>query len=226
MNRAAIAPAFPRPTLRRSRRHPKGLRMPPFFASAVALAAACVLAPVALAQDYPTMKPGQWEMTSTTTKAGGGANPPAKTTMCTDAAMQKELIAMGAGMSKDMCTKNDFKRDGAKIVTTSECKIGDSKILSRAVMTLTGDTGYKTEISATYEPPFMGMKDSKSTIEGKYTGPCRDGLVPGDFIMPGGQKVNMKAMLDRKAGMPPPMPGTAPAAPAAPAAPKAPVPAK
>ena len=56
---------------------------------------------------------GQWEMTSTSTKAGGGANPPSKTTMCTDAAMQKEMIAMGAGMSKDMCTKNDFKRDGA-----------------------------------------------------------------------------------------------------------------
>jgi Protein of unknown function (DUF3617) len=192
-------------------------------ASAVALASCALAAAAVHAQDYPTMKSGQWEMTSTSTKAGGGANAPAKTTMCTDAAMQKELIAMGAGMSKDMCTKNDFKRDGSKIVTTSECKIGDSKIQSRAVMTLSGDTGYKTEISATYDPPFMGMKDSKSTIEGKYTGPCRDGLVPGDFIMPGGQKVNMKAMLDRKASMPPPMPGSAPAAPAAP---KAPAPAK
>lgn len=223
MSRAPIVCPLFRLALRRPRRHPKGVRMPSLVPSVVALVAACALAPAAFAQDYPTMKPGQWEMTSTSSKAGGGANPPAKTTMCTDAAMQKELIAMGAGMSKDMCTKNDFKRDGAKIVTTSECKIGDSKILSRAVMMLTGDTGYKTEISATYEPPFMGMKESKSTIEGKYTGPCRDGLVPGDFIMPGGQKVNMKAMLDRKAGMPPPMPGSAPAAPAAP---KAPAPAK
>jgi hypothetical protein len=169
------------------------------------------------------MKSGQWEMTSASTKAGGGASAPTKTTMCTDAAMQRELIAMGAGMSRDMCTKNEFKRDGSKIVTTAECKIGDSKIVSRAVMTLTGDTGYRTEISATYDPPFMGMKDSKSTIEGKYVGPCRDGLVPGDFIMPGGQKVNMKAMLDRKAAMPPPMPG---APKSAPAAPKAPAPAK
>jgi len=217
MSRAPVTVPCFRLALRRPRRHPKGLRMQSSFASAVALATACAIAPAALAQDYPTMKPGQWEMTSTSTKAGGAANPPAKTTMCTDAAMQKELIAMGAGMSKDMCTKNDFKRDGSKIVTTSECKIGDSKIVSRAVMTLTGDTGYKTEISATYDPPFMGMKDSKSTIEGKYMGPCRDGLVPGDFIMPGGQKVNMKAMLDRKAGMPPPMQGNAPAAPKAPA---------
>jgi hypothetical protein len=210
---------------RRVVRLSKGIRMRTFALVSTAFAVAALLAPAgaARAQDLPTMKPGQWEMTSASTKAGGGANPPVKTTMCTDAAMQRELIAMGAGMSRDMCTKNEFKRDGSKIVTTAECKIGDSKIVSRAVMTLTGDTGYRTEISATYDPPFMGMKDSKSTIEGKYVGPCRDGLVPGDFIMPGGQKVNMKAMLDRKAAMPPPMPG---APKSAPAAPKAPAPAK
>ncbi len=134
----------------------------------------------AAAQDIPTLKAGQWEMSSSQTKTGAGAaNPPTKTTMCTDAAMQKELVSMGAGMSKEMCSKHEMKREGARVVTTSECKIGESKISSRAVMTLSGDTGYKTEISATYDPPFMGMKDSRSTIEGKYVGPCRDGLVPG-----------------------------------------------
>lgn len=187
------------------------MRSPALLHSAFAFTVTFAVATVAFALDLPTMKAGQWEMMSSSSKAGGGANPPAKTTMCTDAKMQKELIAMGAGMSREMCTKNDFKRDGAKIVTSAECKIGDSKIVSRAVMTLTGDTGYRTEISATYEPPFMGMKDSKSTIEGKYVGPCRDGMVPGDFIMPGGQKVNMKGMLDRKASMPPAMPKAAPA---------------
>ena len=192
----------------------------PVLVVAVTLA----MAPFAFAQDFPTMKAGQWEMHSTTTKAGGGMNESVKTTMCTDAAMQKELIAMGAGMSKEMCTKNDFKREGSRVITQSECKIGDSRIVSRAVMTLAGDTGYKTEINATYDPPFMGMKDSKSTLEGKYVGPCRDGLVPGDFIMPGGQKMNMKGILDRK-GATPPMPAKAPAAPAAPKS-AAPAPAK
>ena len=51
-------------------------------------------------------------------------------------------------------------------------------------MTLTGDTGYHTEINATYDPPFMGMKESQTMLDGKYVGPCRDGLVPGDFITP------------------------------------------
>jgi Protein of unknown function (DUF3617) len=176
------------------------------------LPAVFAIAVTAAAQDIPTLKAGQWEMSSSQVKTGAGAaNPPTKTTMCTDAAMQKELVSMGAGMSKDMCSKHEMKRDGARVVTTSECKIGESKISSRAVMTLSGDTGYKTEISATYDPPFMGMKDSRSTIEGKYVGPCRDGLVPGDFIMPSGQKINVKGVLERKSGQPMPLPKTAPA---------------
>ena len=111
-----------------------------------------------------------------------------------------------------MCTRNEFKRDGAKHhVGSAECKFGESKIVSRSVMTLTGDTGYKTEINATYDPPFMGMKDSQTTLEGKYVGPCRDGMVPGDFIGPDGQKFNIKGIAIKGK---PPMPPAQPARPA------------
>ena len=162
-------------------------------------------ASLAIAQDYPKMKSGQWEMTTTSTKAGAGS-PPTKSTMCTDDALQKEMISMGAGMRREMCTKNEFKRDASKITMSSECKIGDSKVVSRAVMTLAGDTGYKTEISSSFDPPFMGMKDSQTTLQGKYVGACRDGMVPGDFITPGGQKINIKGMAMGKAPMPPAQP--------------------
>ena len=162
-------------------------------------------ASLAIAQDYPKMKSGQWEMTTTSAKAGAGA-PPSKSTMCTDDALQKEMISMGAGMRRDMCTKNEFKRDGSKITMSSECKIGESKVVSKAVMTLSGDTGYKTQVSSAFDPPFMGMKDSQTTLEGKYVGPCRDGMVPGDFITPGGQKINIKGMAMGKAPMPPTQP--------------------
>ena len=169
-------------------------------ASAIALA--CV--PVASAQDYPKLKPGQWEMTTTTTpigaaaKSGATTSTPAKSTMCTDEAMQQQLIEMSAGMRKEMCAKSEFKREGSRIVTTAECKVGTSTIRSRTVMTLTGDTAYRTEIAATYEPPFMGMKETKSTIEGKYVGACRDGLAPGDLVTAGGQKINIKGVLSGK----------------------------
>jgi hypothetical protein len=174
--------------------------------------AVAALASAAFAQDYPKLKAGQWDVTITQTKAQPGAGP-TKSTMCTDDALQKEMITMGVGMSREMCTKNEFRRDGARWVGNSICKIGESKIVSRSVMTLTNDTAYKTEITATYEPPFMGMKDSQTALEGKWTGPCRDGMVPGDFIGPSGQKFNMKGMASAaKPPAPPPPPKPAPKA--------------
>lgn len=175
--------------------------------SALALTLALAAAP-ALAQDYPRLKAGQWDMAITTTKAQPGAAP-TKSTMCTDDALQKEMMTMGAGMSREMCSKLEFKREGARWIGNAICKIGESMIVSRSVMTLAGDTAYKTEINATYEPPFMGMKESQTTLEGKWTGACRDGLVPGDFIGPSGQKFNIKGMA--AAAKPPAMPPSQPA---------------
>jgi hypothetical protein len=175
------------------------------------LFAACLAAP-ALAQDYPKLKPGQWELTTSTVKAAAGS-PPTRSTMCIDDAVQKEMMTMGAGMSKEMCTKNDMKRDGNRIIGSAECKIGESKIVSRSVMTMTGDTAYRTEITASYDPPFMGMKESQTTLEGKYVGPCRDGLVPGDFIGPNGQKFNLKGIGAMKGQMPSAQPKNPPKAP-------------
>ena len=70
-------------------------------------------------------------------------------------------------------------------------------------MTLTGDTAYRTESRAVYDPPLNGMQESHITLEGKYAGPCRDGLVPGDFIGPNGQKFNLKGIGAGKGAMPP-----------------------
>jgi hypothetical protein len=165
---------------------------------------ACIaLAGAALAQDYPKLKPGHWQLTINTSNAKGG--PPQKSTMCVDDALQREMMSMGSGMSREMCTKNEFRRDGARYVGNAECKIGESKIVSRSVMTLTGDTGYHTEINATYEPPFMGMKDSRTTLDGTYMGPCPAGMTAGDFVGPNGQKFNIRnlAAAGKGAGAPP-----------------------
>ena len=102
------------------------MRMSVFVFVATVLAASG-----AVAQEYPKLKAGQWELTMSSAKAGANAAP-TKSTMCTDDAVQKEMTTMGAGMSREMCTKNEFRRDGSRYVGQSECKIGDSKIASRA----------------------------------------------------------------------------------------------
>ncbi len=163
------------------------------FVLAIALAA-----PTA-AQDFPKLKSGQWEVTTSTPKTPNA--PTHKITMCTDDAVQKQMMDMSKGMQREMCSKSDFRRDGASWVGDSVCQMGDSKMISHSVMTLQGDAAYKTVVSTKYEPAFMGMKDSSTTVEGKYVGACRDGLTPGDVLMPDGRKMNMKSI-----GQPPAMP--------------------
>jgi hypothetical protein len=157
----------------------------------------------AMAQDYPKLKPGQWE--TTTVSAGPGA-PQNKVTMCTDDSVQKQMMSMGEGMRREMCSKADIRREGNKYVDDSVCKIGPATMTSHSVMTVDGDTAYKTVVKATYDPPLAGMAESTTTIEGRNVGPCRDGLVPGDVVTATGQKFNLKSMANPPHAMPPATP--------------------
>jgi hypothetical protein len=168
-------------------------------ASLAAAAAACLAwaAGAGAAFEYPTLKSGQWEMTTT----GGAGAPPRKATICLDANTQKALMDQGAGVQKEMCSKVDMRRDGTRYVTDAECKFGNSVVRSRGVMTMIGDTAYRTETTATFDPPLVkDMRESKTVIEGKYVGACRDGLKPGDMVTDTGQKLNINQM------QPPPRP--------------------
>jgi len=155
----------------------------------------------AMAQDYPKLKAGQWETTTTSSKSPGA--PVNTITMCTDDTVQKQMMSMGEGMRREMCSKSDLRREGGKFVGDSVCKIGDATMRSHSVMTLQGDTAYKTVINATYDPPFMGMKESTTTIEGRNIGPCRDSLQPGDVVTATGQKFNMTTLPNRAPVVPP-----------------------
>jgi hypothetical protein len=155
----------------------------------------------AAAQDYPKLKSGQWEITTSTGRSGAAA--PNKITVCTDEAVQKQMMDMGRGMGKEMCSRFEMRQDGARFVGDSICKMGESTLTSHSVMTMQGDTGYKTVVNASYDPPFMGMKETTTSVEGKNVGPCSMGMKPGDVVTPTGQKFNITTMSGRPAAATP-----------------------
>jgi len=166
---------------------------PAILAAALSLAASVPAAAV----DYPTLRNGQWEMT---TLQGTADSQPRKSTLCLDASTQKMMIDMGTGLQKEMCSRMEMRRDGVKYISDAECKLGNSVIKSHGVMTMQGDTAYRTESSATFDPPlFNDVRQSTTVIEGKYTGACRDGLRPGDMVTPNGQKINLNDLRQRPA---------------------------
>jgi hypothetical protein len=98
------------------------------------------------------------------------------------------------GTMKSMCSKNDIRRDGNRIYGNAECKFGESNMKSTSVTTFTGDTAYRTEVKASYEPPMMGMTSGTTIIDAKWSGPCPAGMQVGDVVMPDGRKVNVRAI--------------------------------
>ena len=154
------------------------------------LALAIAMAPwPALAQDFPKLKPGLWEMERT---AERGAQHPNRMTMCLDDTVQKEMFDMGAGAMKGMCSKHEFKMSGNRGTGDFICDFGGSRMHSKSTMQMTGNTGYRTEIHTTYDPPFMGQRETTTVLTARHVGACKPGQRPGDMILPNGQTLNVR----------------------------------
>jgi hypothetical protein len=160
------------------------------------LAVALVVAGAASAQDFPKLKSGLWEVTSTAKRSD--SPPPRVASMCLDDSVQQDMYRMSSGMMAGMCSKHDVDISGATVTTSATCDLGGTRMQSQSVMTLTGNTAYRTEAHATFDPPMAGTKESTTVIEGKYVGPCKAGQQPGDMTLPGGQTINIRQMIGRK----------------------------
>lgn len=158
----------------------------------IALAAAAS----ATAEDFPRLKPGLWETTTSSTRQEGKAAQ--TTTICLDESVQQEMYRMSMGMMAGMCSKHDIRVKGATVTSDVVCDLGGTKMQSRAVMTLTGNAAYRTEAKATFDPPLMGTRESTTVIEGRNVGACKPGQKPGDVTLPGGRTLNLRQMLAPK----------------------------
>jgi hypothetical protein len=158
------------------------------------------LASPTLGQDYPKLKSGLWEMERSSERA---TNQPNRMTMCLDDSVQKEMFDMGAGAMKGMCSKHDFKLSGNRGTGDFICDMGGSKMHSKSTMVMTGNTGYRTEIHTTYDPPFRGQTESTTVLTARHVGACKQGQRPGDMVMPNGQTLNMRDAMGGSKGAPP-----------------------
>jgi len=152
------------------------------------LTAAFILSTPAHAFDFPKRKSGLWEIETASTAHSGVAP---KAQLCIDQKSDDALNDIGTGITKQMCSTSNVRREGDAIVSDSVCKFGATSITTHSVVTGRFDSAYQVDTRSTYEPPMNGRKENAAVIQARWIGPCKADQKPGDMILPNGMKFNV-----------------------------------
>jgi hypothetical protein len=154
----------------------------------------------ASAVDLPVRKAGLWEMKVV---RAGAPSPDMTMQQCTDATTDKDMSTALSPMGKELCPKQDIQKTATGYVTDSVCSIAGVSITSRAEITGDFNAAYTVKSTSQSDRAPAGMpRDTTTTIEAKWLGACKPDQKPGDIVMPGGIKMNIKDMEKLKGLIP------------------------
>jgi hypothetical protein len=145
--------------------------------------------PDARADDLPLRKPGLWEMKIVKT---GSVLPEMTMQHCTDETTDKQMSTAFSPVAKEACSKRDIAKTATGYVSDSVCSVGGATMTSHADVTGDFNSAYTVKSTAHSDKGPGGVHDVTSTIEAKWLGPCKPDQKPGDIVMPGGFKMNIK----------------------------------
>lgn len=157
-------------------------------------------APEARAVDMPVRKAGLWEL-----KMLNSSSPLPQMTMqhCTDETTDKAMTDAASPMAKEMCSKQDLQKTASGYVGDSVCKVGAMSITSHSETTGDFNSAYTVKSTSHSEGgPSGAPRETTTTIEAKWLGACKPDQKPGDIVMPGGFKMNVKDMQKLKGLLP------------------------
>jgi len=150
-------------------------------------------ASAAYALDLPIRKAGLWELKMV---RAGGQLPEMTMQHCTDETTDKDMNNMASPMAKQVCSKQDIQKTATGYVADSVCSMGGMSTTSHALITGDFNSAYTVKTTARIQSGAAGTaaKDTTMTIEAKWLGACKADQKPGDIVMPGGMKMNIKDM--------------------------------
>ncbi|MBA2402146.1 MAG: DUF3617 family protein [Bradyrhizobium sp.] len=156
------------------------------------------------AVDLPVRKAGLWEMKVLNT---GSPAPEMTMQQCTDATTDKDMSTSFSPMGNSICSKQDIQKTATGYVNDSVCGVAGMTIKSHAEISGDFNSAYTVKSTSRSEGgPAGAARDSTTTIEAKWLGACKADQKPGDIMMPGGMKMNIKDMQKLKDLMPKQLP--------------------
>jgi hypothetical protein len=144
----------------------------------------------ASADELPVRKPGLWEIKI---KLTGGAAPTAMMRHCTDETVDRKMSTLFNPLAPSPCSKSNVQKEGDHYTVEASCTADDKMVKVRS--DVSGDfASTYTVVSETkvQDDPDSDPTLTSMTLEGKYAGNCKWGQKPGDVVMAGGLKVNIK----------------------------------
>jgi hypothetical protein len=142
------------------------------------------------AVDTPVRKPGLWEMKIVRT---GSALPELTMQHCTDEATDQQMNTGLAPAAKETCSKHEIEKTATGYVSDSVCTVGIASITSHSDITGDFNSAYTVKTTShTEHGPTALPRDATTTIEAKWLGACKPDQKPGDMVMPGGFRLNIK----------------------------------
>ncbi len=155
--------------------------------------------------DMPTRKPGLWEIKMA---MAGTQMPPRTVEHCTDPATDKDMAPAFDPMAKQMCPQRNMQKTATGMVIDSTCNFAGVTATSHTQIDGDFDSAYTVKVTSSHPSAPGGMpKETTMTMEAKWMGPCKPDQKPGDMIMPGGIKMNVRDLQNMR------LPAGAPAAP-------------
>jgi len=152
------------------------------------------------AEQLPLRKAGLWEMKIVKV---GSQLPEMTMQHCTDATTDKDMANSVSPLAKQICSKQDVVKTATGYVTDSVCTVAGVSMTSHSEITGDFNSAYSVSTKAHVDKGPDQVRDSTTTIEAKYLGDCKPGQKPGDIVMPGGFKLNVKDAEKLKNLIPP-----------------------
>jgi hypothetical protein len=154
----------------------------------------------ALAVELPTRKAGLWEMKVVKT---GSPIPDMTMQHCTDETTDKDMNNSVSPLASQICSKQDLQKTATGFVSDSVCSVGGMSITSHSEIVGDFNSAYTVTSSSHTDRGASGPpRDTTTKIEAKWLGACKPDQKPGDIVMPGGFKLNVKDAAKLKALLP------------------------
>jgi hypothetical protein len=170
--------------------------------------AACLASAVARADDLPTRKAGLWEMK---VNKVGSVIPELTMQHCTDETTDKDMINTVSPLAKQICTKQEVKKTATGYATDAVCSVAGVSMASHSEISGDFNSAYSVTTVSHLDKGPQSLRETTTKIDAKYLGDCKPGQKPGDIVMPGGFKLNIKDAEKLKNLLPSPSPSSSPA---------------